>query len=126
MPNSSEVIDEMIAWLQRNGVEVNPFAFELPCAGMYRSETKQIFLNEPNASIAVFVLAHEAGHWLGYLIDEKPHSYQRERQAFVYGWWVIQQFAPWVRRSMWIKFDQASRGLPDVETLHLFREPTYD
>ncbi len=117
----SDCIFEIAAWLRRCGVEVHLYARELPCSGMYRSETRQIFLNEPNALVALCTIAHEAGHWLGYLIDEKSHSYQRERQAFAYGWHVLRWFDAPVTRATWILFDQGRREAPDVETRHLFR-----
>lgn len=91
---------------------------------MYRSETKEIFLNESNAYVALLTLAHEAGHWLGYLIDEKPHSYQRERQAYVYGWHVLTWFEADVSRKEWRAYcrgcwEMHKQGTPATE--HLYR-----
>lgn len=107
--NWSAHLYEIIGWLRRCGVTVHEHAAELPFSGMYRSETREIFLNEPSAFGAVLTIAHEAGHWLGYLIDEKPYSYQRERQAFVYGWHVLQWFEVPVELSVWIACDRATR-----------------
>ncbi len=115
----------IIDWLRRCGVTVHEHAFDLPPAvgGIYRSETREIFLNEPNALDALITLAHEAGHWLGYLIDEKPHSYQRERQAFVYGWHVLRWFNAPVSRQAWVHRHRITSSLPPAPaTEHLYRE----
>jgi hypothetical protein len=49
-----------------------------------------IEINAPEARIALMTLAHEAGHWLGNeVFGYKKRSYQRERQALVYGWRVL-------------------------------------
>lgn len=119
----SAYVDEIIAWLRRNGVVVHEHAHDLPASGMYRSETREIFLNESNALAALLTLAHEAGHWLGYLIDEKPHSYQRERQAYVYGWHVLRWFDAPVSRELWIescRSDAAWRAKGVPATAHLY------
>jgi hypothetical protein len=125
MVNYSQYIYEIIPWLRRNGVTVHEHAFALPCSGMYRSETREIFLNEPRAFYALLALAHEAGHWLGYLIDEKPHSYQRERQAYVYGWYVLRWFNTPITRATWRMYCRGchaawKRGPSKTE--HLYRE----
>lgn len=112
----------IIDWLTRCGVRVHPHAHDLPCAGMYRSETREVFLNVRDARGALLTLAHEAGHWLGYLIDEKPHGYQRERQAFAYGWHVLRWFGVPVTREEWIEDNRAGRGLPAPATEHLYRQ----
>lgn len=100
---------------------VHLYAHQLPCAGLYRSETREIFVNEPTALGALATLAHETGHWLGYLINERPHSCQRERQAFVYGWWVVQQFGLPISREEWIRLEVERRDSPSVQTEHLYR-----
>lgn len=84
----SDYIDRLIRWLTLSGARVEPFALDLPFeGGLYRSETREVFLNVPSARSALLTLAHEAGHFLGYeVFGEKRESYQRERQAFVYGW----------------------------------------
>lgn len=91
MTTYSDYITILATWLRNSGVHVHPYAFDLPFyGGLYRSETNEIFLNVPQAREALLVLAHEAGHWLGYAVfGERPHSYQRERQAYVYGWRVL-------------------------------------
>lgn len=92
-------------WLERCGVRVNLYAFDLPATtgGRYVNETREIFMNVCYARDALLTLAHEAGHWLGYLIDEKPHVYQREWQAFVYGWHVLRWFDAPVTRAEWLE-----------------------
>jgi hypothetical protein len=120
----SPFIAQIIAWLRSNGVKVHERAYELPCYGMYRSETKEIFLNVADATLALLTLAHEAGHWLGYLIDAKENSYQRERQAFAYGWHVLQWFEAPISRKLWIEAELSRRerrleGTPKIT--HLFR-----
>lgn len=120
----SPYIYEISDWLARNGVTVHLYAHDLPCAGMYRSETREIFLNASDAMDALLTLAHEAGHWLGDLIEEKPHSFQRERQAYVYGWHVLRWFDAPVSREQWIEDCRTSERLrrgPPVETTHLYR-----
>lgn len=122
----SPFIDAIISWLRRNGVRVYPHSHDLPANGMYRSETKQIFLNVNQAREALLTLAHEAGHWLGYLIDEKAHSYQRERQAYVYGWHVLQWFHAPVMRKEWVRVcrdhAQYRKRTPPPPTQHLYRD----
>jgi hypothetical protein len=122
----SNHIYEIVAWLRRNGVRVHEYATDLPASGMYRSETKEIFLNEPDAFFALLTIAHEAGHWLGYLIDEKPESYQRERQAHVYGWYVLKWFDAPITRETWRMHCRGSHAFhksTKVETEHLYRRP---
>lgn len=120
----SDYIYALAHWLGRHGVTVHLYAHDLPCAGMYRAETVEIFLNEPNAHQALMVLAHEAGHWVGYLIGEKRHSYQRERQAFAYGWKWLRLFGAPVTRTEWIEHHRNTRGLPTPATEHLYRDVT--
>ncbi len=103
----SKKIFEVINWLEANGVEVYPYADKLPnqVAGVYRNETRQIFLNEPSAKQALICLAHEAGHWLGYQFSQ---SEERERQAYVFGWQVLRLFDAPVSREEWIQDCQCS------------------
>jgi hypothetical protein len=98
----SDYIYQISAWLERNGVRVDLYATKLPCMGMYRRETKQIFINVPDAKAALLTLAHEAGHWLGHLIDEKQEPWRAERQAFVYGWHVLRWFDAPISRGEWL------------------------
>lgn len=93
--NESDYIDVLAAWLRDLGVSVDLHAFDLHHGGLYRSETRQIFLNVPNAERALLTLAHEAGHHVGYVLaghdrNDKRSSLHRERQAYVYGWRVLQ------------------------------------
>lgn len=87
----SDYIDLLVRWLRASGVKVHLHAHDLPFeGGLYRSETREVFVNCPNARTALLVLAHEAGHWLGYeVFGERPHACQRERQAYVFGWRVL-------------------------------------
>ena len=98
------------------GVSVDLYATDLPCVGMYRSETKEVFINESGARDALLAIAHEAGHWLGYALGERSHSYQRERQAFVYGWQVLRMVRAPITRDEWIEDERARRAAPEVDT----------
>ncbi len=122
-------IDRLTRLLRAFDVKVHLYAFDLPCAGMYRSETKEVFLNEPTALGGLLTLAHEAGHWLSYeSFGEKRHSYQRERQAFVYGWQVLEliEATSLVSRAEWISAERARRAAPDVDTsMVISREEDY-
>lgn len=64
--NASDYIYALVTWLQSVGVTVELHAFDLHYGGLYRSETREIFLNVPNAESALMTLAHEAGHHVGY------------------------------------------------------------
>lgn len=100
----SPFIYAMIDWLRRCGVEVHNEPPPHPsAAGLYRSETKEIWLHpELSAQEALLTLAHEAGHWIGYLIHERRESGKREQQAYVYGWHVLRWFDAPVTRSEWV------------------------
>jgi hypothetical protein len=116
--NDSYYIERIITWLTASGVKVELYAFDLPCAGMYRSETREVFLNVPGARDALLAIAHEAGHWLGYVVfKEKLHSYQRERQAFTYGWRVLVLVGAdrLITRKEWIQAERERRTAPDVD-----------
>lgn len=120
-------IEQMIAWLRRCGVTVHEHANLLPStvSGMYRSETKEIFLNEPCAELAVMTIAHEAGHWLGYLIEEKPTSFEREQQAFECGWHILQWFDVPIYKGLWDFFHDPGNAAVDYfnppPTQHLYK-----
>lgn len=91
-------------WLERNGVKVQMFAGGLPhIGGVYRSETMEIFINVLDAKDALLTLAHEAGHWVGNLLGELPNANQREWQAFVYGWRILELFEAPIARAEWIQ-----------------------
>jgi hypothetical protein len=36
------------------------------------------------------------------MIERKPHSFQRERQAYVYGWYVLRWFDAPITRAEWV------------------------
>lgn len=104
----SEAIYAMADWLRSHGVLVDLHAHDLPpdIAGRYEEDDRSIRVNCGNARQALMTLAHEAGHWVGYRVGPLPHSYQRERQAFGYGWRVLQLFSSPVSRQEWIAFDR--------------------
>ncbi len=119
--NESAYIDRLIRWLRLSGARVHPYAVDMPFdGGFYRSETKEVFLNVPSARGALLTLAHEAGHFLGYeVFGEKRQSYQRERQAFVYGWRALVLIGAdrIISRSEWIEDERARRRTPqDADT----------
>lgn len=127
----STCLYDIAVWLRLCGVRVHLHASELPddVGGMYRHETREIFINQSGARDALLTLAHEAGHWFGYLLDEKEHSYQRERQAFAYGWRILKLFDAPVTRAKWIEDERSRREaalLPGSSTRdsieHLYRE----
>jgi len=93
--NESALIDVLAAWLRAIGVSVDLHAFDLHHGGLYRSETREIFLNLSNAERALLTLAHEAGHHIGYVLAGHDAATSvcrcdRVRQAYVYGWRVLQ------------------------------------
>ena len=102
----SDYIEEIAVWLRGLGLTVDyVWDGKLPehVIGQYDDETRTIrMLARLTAREALLTIAHEAGHWLGYLIDRKPHSYQRERQAYVYGWCVLQWFDAPITRAEWV------------------------
>lgn len=119
--NESAYIDRLIRWLRVSGARVHPYAVDMPFdGGFYRSETKEVFLNVASARGALLTLAHEAGHFLGYeVFGEKRESYQRERQAFVYGWRVLVLIGAdrIISRAEWIEDERARRRTPqDADT----------
>jgi hypothetical protein len=113
--NTSDYITALAAWLQSIGVTVELYAHDLPYAGLYRSETREIFMNVPGAESALMTLAHEAGHHVGYVLtghdrNERRPSLHRERQAYVYGWRVLQLIGAdkLISRRRWIADCRAS------------------
>lgn len=111
--NESYYTYRLINWLQNCGVTVEKFNPDLGYSGMYRSETRTIYLNVCNAKDALLCLAHEAGHWLGWqCFGEKPYAYQRERQAVVYGWRVLGLIGATriVSRQDWIEYHRDPPG----------------
>lgn len=106
--NASAYIDLLASWLRSIGVTVELYAYDLHHGGLYRSETREIFLNVCNAESALMTLAHEAGHHIGYVLagernDSRP-ALHRERQAYVYGWRVLRLIGAdtLVTREQWI------------------------
>lgn len=105
--NASDFIDVLAAWLREIGVSVDMHAFDLHHGGLYRSETCEVFVNVSNAERAL-TLAHEAGHHVGYVLagerNDKRSALHRERQAYVYGWRVLQLIRAdkLISRQQWI------------------------
>ena len=92
--NESAYIDRIAEMLGACGVTVRLHAHEIHYGGQYRPLTNEVLLNFPHARQALMSLAHEAGHWVGYLLhgvsrNLEREQYQRERQAYVYGWRVL-------------------------------------
>ena len=109
----SRYIEFVLRWLNASDVTVNVHAFHLPegILGRYYDSRDgrqtHIDLNVPTAREALLTLAHEAGHWLGNEVSGyKKHSYQRERQAVVYGWRVLGLVGAQhlVTRAEWMNF----------------------
>lgn len=99
-----DALNRLAAFLTQQGVRVY---FERPphptAAGLYRSETREIWIHpHSSAEWMLLTLAHEAGHWIGYIVQEKPHAYQRERQAYVYGWKMLQLVQAPITRAGWL------------------------
>jgi len=109
-------IDVLVAWLREIGVTVDLYAFDLHHGGLYRSETREISLNVPDAERALLTLAHEAGHHIGYLLagdrNDKRPALHRERQAYVYGWRVLRLIGAdaLVSRRQWIETCREDHG----------------
>lgn len=126
--NDSAYIDRLIRWLRLSGARVHPFAVDMSFdGGFYRSETREVFLNVASARSALLTLAHEAGHFLGYeVFGEKRESYQRERQAFAYGWRALALIGAdrIVSRSEWIEHERERRRTPqDGDTASVKSRP---
>ena len=106
--NASAYIYTLVAWLQSIGVTCDLHAFDLHYGGLYRSETQQIFINEPKAERALMTLAHEAGHHVGYVLagerNDARTSLHHERQAYVYGWRTLRLIGAdrLITRAQWI------------------------
>lgn len=85
-------------------------------AGIFRSQTSEIFISEPSARAALMTLAHEIGHWIGWRVRVKLTSPQRERQAFVYGWQTLQSVGAGdvLTREDWNRFHREAREIRDA------------
>jgi len=105
----SKFIFRLAEWLQCCGVKVELYdSLRYPTVGRYDDETLEISIDCRDVTDALMTLAHEAGHWLGYRMFGRKHErYQRERQAFVYGWRVLMLIGAAgavVTRQQWIGF----------------------
>jgi hypothetical protein len=105
--NASGYICVLADLLRSAGVEVHLYAFDLHYGGRYDHESRQIWINDPEANSALMTLAHEAGHHFGYALCNHTvvrKQVFRERQAYVYGWRIL----CWVgadaliTRQMWV------------------------
>ena len=95
------------------GVSVS-LQWDLPdgMAGGYRFIDNSIFINREllfDSKEILLTLAHEGGHWMGYLIEHKKYSYQRERQAFAYGWHILEMLDCPISRAEWIQAEHDRR-----------------
>lgn len=95
----SKYIYAITSWLSACRVPLQMYSTALPNGVGGRCYSKQedgyvgisVSIEVSSARAALLTLAHEAGHWLGNeSFGYKKHSYQRERQAKVYGWRVLQ------------------------------------
>lgn len=107
--NASDYIDLLASWLRSIGVIVHLYAHDLHYGGLYRSETREVFMNVCNAESALMTLAHEAGHHIGYVLaghdlNERRPSLHRERQAYVCGWRALRLVGAdaLITREQWI------------------------
>ncbi len=101
----SGYITRIADWLKSSGVRVY---FKMPSnpaySGLYRSETREIWIApDLGAKQALLTLAHEAGHWIGYLIHERAEPTKREQQAYAYGWRVLKLFRAPISRAEWLE-----------------------
>jgi hypothetical protein len=110
MLNASDFINRLVRLAGELGATVDLHAFDLHYGGLYRSETREIFLNVPNAEAALMTLAHEIGHHVGYILagherNAARPSLHRERQAYVYGWRVLRLVGAdkFITREQWIR-----------------------
>lgn len=92
----SYYIDLLMAQLASLGVRVDMFAFHLPdnvrgrCHCTPRDARDLIEVNESDARLALMTLAHEAGHFIANKgFRYRPTKEQRERQAIVFGWYIL-------------------------------------
>jgi hypothetical protein len=89
----SRYIDFILRWMEASDIPVNTLDLTLSpgvlgrCFNSVDDGYVGIGINVPQAREALLTLAHEVGHWLGNeTFGHKKHSYQRERQAVVFGW----------------------------------------
>lgn len=91
MGTFSGYIHRLTRVLLVSGVRVHFEAYpHADVGGAYRESERRIWVDTSVAKEALFTLAHEGGHWAGYRLHAKRWSEQRERQAFVYGWRLLQ------------------------------------
>lgn len=91
--NESYFIDLIAYYMRTLGYTVDMYAHDLHHGGQHDHETHTIRVNVHDARKALKVLAHEVGHAVGWHMRHhvaKRSQVHRERQAYVYGWRVLQ------------------------------------
>jgi len=113
--NASDHIFAIAEFCEKIGLTVCLHDFDLNLAGQYDHDKRLIRLNEPNVESALMALAHELGHYVGYLIygsntNRSRSQLHRERQAYVYGWIILKWFRATsvISRERWIAECRAS------------------
>lgn len=108
--NASGHIYSIVEFCEKLGVTVKLHDFDLEFVGQYDHDKRLIRINEPNAENALATLAHELGHYVGYLIhgserNRSKSQVHRERQAYVYGWKILKWFGAdtIISRERWIE-----------------------
>ena len=92
----SRLIYRCVAFLEAMGLTVNLYDEDLHHGGQVAYASKLVRLNAPNAQNAALTVAHEAGHWISYLL--MPEKYVPEHDnmgesaedyAYTIGWLVL-------------------------------------
>lgn len=116
MNRYSPHIDALTRFLRDAGCRVNLHAHKLKPLGRYYERRRSILLNAPDAKLALLVLAHEAGHWMGYRLNPGPEtrsgtvSTVREREAHRFGWMLLRAIRAPIPRREW---DALARVKPE-------------
>jgi hypothetical protein len=116
LKNASHAIYAIIAILEKWGCKVIT-DLSLEPAGQIDYQARTIRINEPNAELALIAIAHEAGHYLHYLLDPDLESNfdiaERENIAFNNGWQILVSIgavkAELISRLMYEKRDDSHR-----------------
>ncbi len=113
MEDYSAIIDEIVEYAaEKYGLTFDLFVPDLDAFGRCHYDKKLIEINVPTAKDAMMTLAHEIGHWVGYLKNNKrPQNdftkEEREGWAKDNGWKIIQKFDTnqTVTKEEWDKFN---------------------
>lgn len=103
-------IDTLTRFLRDAGCRVNLHAPRLKSSGRYYERRRLILINVQNVKMTLLVLAHEAGHWLGYRLNPGPEtrsgtvSMVREREAHRFGWMLLRAIGAPILRREWNAF----------------------